>query len=127
MLSAKGPSVYPDTSPPAGRTPSECGWLLWDQLRADPAPVPQMLVPRTAECSMPACEQPAIAAVQRSRSGSRPGFWQPYCSSHSHDRGVELVDGALVWTREFRDPAGHGTRAAAERRSSTGSPRSAAR
>jgi hypothetical protein len=96
--------VHPETSVGENESPADYGWLTWERLTSDAGPALDRPVPRDGNCSMPSCRESAVAAVRRNRSGSRPGFWQPYCVSHAHGRGVEVVDGGLDWTAEFREP-----------------------
>lgn len=55
-------------------------------------------------CSVTHCAESPVAAVLRAGGARRPAHWQAYCASHARARGVEKVDGQLVWTEEFLTP-----------------------
>ena len=59
-------------------------------------------------CSITSCSARAVAAVERSRSGTRPSYWQAYCAEHSRARGVELREDTLVWTADHLQPSRRG-------------------
>lgn len=75
--------------------PADSGWAMWNSGR----------------CSITGCPDAPLAAIARAGGPRRPAHWQPYCASHAGQRGVEGIDGTLVWTADFlappsRHPAG---------------------
>lgn len=68
--------------------PGDNGWTMWDSGR----------------CSITGCPDGPLAAIERAGGPRRPARWQPYCASHARQRGVEGVDGTLVWTADFLAP-----------------------
>jgi hypothetical protein len=84
---APGDEGQTDASAASIGVPVDNGWTMWNSGR----------------CSIIGCPEGSFAAVERAR-GRRPAYWQPYCASHAHDRGVEGADGTLVWTAEFLTP-----------------------
>jgi hypothetical protein len=68
--------------------PGDSGWTMWTSGR----------------CSITQCPERPTAAIERAHRPRRPAHWQPYCASHARERGVEGVDGTLVWTAEFLSP-----------------------
>lgn len=65
--------------------PEDNGWSTWE----------------IGRCSVTRCLDQPVAAIERARGARRPTHFQPYCAAHAHARGVQRVDGALVWTAEF--------------------------
>lgn len=88
--------------PSAGAlSPTDCGWLPWDQLITSADGEPGSKV---AKCSLYGCEALPVAVIRRAPSGPRPASWQPYCRRHAYDRGVEPTADGLAWTAEFVVP-----------------------
>ena len=90
---------------PAG-FPVDHGWSTLDQLRRGQHDHSDLTrFPRSDGCSVARCSEPAVAAVERRSSGSRPAFWQLYCALHCRARGVERTDAGLRWAAAGdRDP-----------------------
>jgi hypothetical protein len=72
--------------------PGDKGWVTWN----------------TGRCSITRCLDGPVAAIERACGLGRLAHWQPYCAAHAHERGVEAVDGTLVWTAEFLSPSRRG-------------------
>jgi hypothetical protein len=77
-----------DARAPSIGVPADNGWIQWNG----------------GQCSITGCSEGPIAAIARARGPRRPPHWQPYCASHARERGVQGVDGTLVWTAEFLSP-----------------------
>src|SRR5436305_8628333 len=93
------------------RSPEDCGWLTWESfIGGASAGFDVRLAQQNGHCSLRGCGDVAAAAVRRTRSRSRPPFWQPYCERHAYDRGVTVGPDGLGWTSEFTsgqpDPSG---------------------
>ena len=65
--------------------PQDNGWSTWD----------------VGRCSVTRCLDEPVAAIKRARGPRRPARFQPYCAAHAHARGVQCVDGVVVWTADF--------------------------
>jgi hypothetical protein len=88
--------------------PEDRGWAQWEQVQLTGSRHSALrLVPRDGHCSLASCERTAVAAVQRGSSGTRPGYWQPYCDVHAYARGVFCTPGGLAWTTEYLVATGH--------------------
>lgn len=95
-------SVWPNAGDDSERlpTPTASGWRLTAEVRAGNDDG-LSIIPMSGECSVSQCSAAPAAAVRRSGSRSRPGYWQPYCAEHARQRGVETSRGCLEWVDGF--------------------------
>lgn len=80
--------------------PAASGWRLTAEIHGG-SDDGLTVIPRSGECSHRLCLVASTAAVRRSPSGSRAGFWQAYCADHARERGVESCRGWLEWAEGF--------------------------
>jgi hypothetical protein len=95
-MSAAGSVDDSSYAPP----PEACGWVRITDLKSSD-PVDLLIIPRSGRCSVRLCPGPTVAAVRRSPSRTRPGYWQLYCTQHAYERGVDTHEGRLDWVDGF--------------------------